>query len=157
MPNVKNSSMLPLRPNWLSKIGGYCAAFGGHPHQSKIGSEEPIFDSLELWYDCRGQSHLCYSAEGGSSTAYRLWSSWANSVFLKFLTLVNAPSYADTRKAKSCFTPIRIFGNIHKSAPNVLASLHTFLINNLLIFNFFSFIMNIETEQNHFRSLFVLL
>jgi hypothetical protein len=25
-----------------------CAAFGGHPHQSKIGSEEPIFDSFSL-------------------------------------------------------------------------------------------------------------
>jgi hypothetical protein len=24
------------------------AAFGGHPHQSKIGSEEPIFDSFSL-------------------------------------------------------------------------------------------------------------
>jgi len=27
---------------------GYCAACGGHPHQSKIGSEEPIFDSFSL-------------------------------------------------------------------------------------------------------------
>ena len=26
----------------------YCAAFGGHPHQSKIGSEEPIFESFSL-------------------------------------------------------------------------------------------------------------
>ena len=26
----------------------HCAAFGGHPHQSKIGSEEPIFDSFSL-------------------------------------------------------------------------------------------------------------
>ena len=26
----------------------YRAAFGGHPHQSKIGSEEPIFDSFSL-------------------------------------------------------------------------------------------------------------
>ena len=26
----------------------HLAAFGGHPHQSKIGSEEPIFDSFSL-------------------------------------------------------------------------------------------------------------
>ena len=26
----------------------YRAAFGGHPHQSRIGSEEPIFDSFSL-------------------------------------------------------------------------------------------------------------
>ena len=26
----------------------HCAAFGGHPHQSKIGSEEPIFDSFGI-------------------------------------------------------------------------------------------------------------
>ena len=26
----------------------YRSAFGGHPHQSKIGSEEPIFDSFGI-------------------------------------------------------------------------------------------------------------
>jgi hypothetical protein len=35
------------------------------------------------------------------------------------------------------------FGNIHKINGNVLAALHTFLINTLLIFNFFSVIMYI--------------
>ena len=43
------------------------------------------------------------------------------------------------------------FGNIHKSGGNVLASLHTFLIKSLLIFNFFSFIMYIEKMRNRFR------
>ena len=28
--------------------GTVTAAFGGHPHQSKNGSEEPIFDSFSL-------------------------------------------------------------------------------------------------------------
>ena len=40
----------------------------------------------------------------------------------------------------------RPFGKIHKSATIVLAPLHTFLINTLLIFNRFSAIMYIETE-----------
>ena len=40
----------------------------------------------------------------------------------------------------------RRFGNIHKINGNVLAALHTFLINNLLIFNFFSVIMYIQRD-----------
>ena len=40
----------------------------------------------------------------------------------------------------------RSFGKIHKFATNVLAVLHTFLINNLLIFNFFSVIMYIQRD-----------
>ena len=46
----------------------------------------------------------------------------------------------------------RGFGKIHKSDPDVLAALHTFLINRLLIFNFFSFIMYIEKARNRFRT-----
>jgi len=34
----------------------YCAAFGGHPHQSKIGSEEPIFDSFSLKGEAFGEN-----------------------------------------------------------------------------------------------------
>ena len=29
-------------------MGGISAAFGGHPHQSTIGSSEPIVDSFSL-------------------------------------------------------------------------------------------------------------
>ena len=32
------------------------AAFGGHPHQSKIGSEEPIFDSFSLEGEAFGKN-----------------------------------------------------------------------------------------------------
>ena len=34
----------------------HLAAFGGHPHQSKIGSEEPIFDSFSLKGEAFGGS-----------------------------------------------------------------------------------------------------
>jgi len=92
--NVKYLSVLPLRPNWLSVSDWYCAAFGGHPHQSKIGSEEPIFDSFSLEGEAFGEKPyrcpigLIGTAEGGSSIAYRLRSEWANSGFLKSLTSV---------------------------------------------------------------------
>ena len=32
------------------------AAYGGHPHQSKIGSEEPIFDSFSLEGEAFGRN-----------------------------------------------------------------------------------------------------
>ena len=32
------------------------AVFGGHPHQSKIGSEEPIFDSFSLKGEAFGET-----------------------------------------------------------------------------------------------------
>ena len=35
------------------------AAFGGHPHQSKIGSEEPIFDSFSLKGEAFG-GNFCF-------------------------------------------------------------------------------------------------
>ena len=42
----------------------YCAAFGGHPHQSKIGSEEPIFDSFSLEGEAFGENlHLLQKNE----------------------------------------------------------------------------------------------
>ena len=33
-----------------------CAAFGGHPHQSKNGSFEPLFDSFSLKGEAFGQN-----------------------------------------------------------------------------------------------------
>ena len=36
------------RPSLFGWVINFRAAFGGHPHQSKIGSEEPIFDSFSL-------------------------------------------------------------------------------------------------------------
>ena len=40
------------------------AAFGGHPHQSKIGSEEPIFDSFSLKGEALGAHFLCTAWNG---------------------------------------------------------------------------------------------
>ena len=45
----------------------YRAAFGGHPHQSKIGSEEPIFDSFSLEGEAFWQKTALISIEQTAS------------------------------------------------------------------------------------------
>ena len=46
----------------------HLAAFGGHPHQSKIGSEEPIFDSFSLEGEAFGEKFRMVSLIGTGRT-----------------------------------------------------------------------------------------